>query len=199
MTILRKVFLVPISPATTLPIFRAGLLAAGMVGTGASQLAAGLANGFFQYLSAGVKVQTVDVGTLGVGKGIGIAILTPASLIPAMSGSIAGHAIFGLMSQPLAMAVAVSMAECFPLAIVNTISPTVGVGAGIGTIIPTSGAQFFIPAFRAAGMNGSMVDNLAAAIAGGLDIALPTTIVTVAIAGSPSISPSGGSGTGTLL
>jgi len=198
-TITLGLFGLPISSPITTPIFRVNLLGAGMLGPSANQLAVGLANGLFQYASAGMKVQTVDVGVLGVGTGIGIAVLTPASLIPALSGSFPGHSILGIMSQPLAIAVASAFSQCFALAIVSTISPTVGVGAGVGTIIPTYAAPFFIAGFRAAGMNGPTVDLLATAIGDGLDFALPSTIVTVAIAGSPSIVPSGGSGSGSIF
>lgn len=188
----------PLQSATTLPII-AGFMPSGMcLGVSSQQLALGISLGLSYYAPL-IRVVTADVGTVGSGAGTGAVILTPASVIPSISSLFAAQGIIGVTSQPLAIAVGNALSSCFSTAIPITVHPSVGVGTGIGTLIPASGAGPFSAGFASAGIIGKMGANLAIAIANGLDAALPSSIVNVIITGPAGPSPSSGAGTGTVI
>jgi hypothetical protein len=188
-------------PATLTPVFLSQLVAVGLIGPSTIQLATGLANGTSIYATTVVTFQSIDGGTLGAGVGLGAAPTVPPTIIPAMIGTFTGHGILGPFSIPTATGVANGMMLAFKLAIVQTVSAGVGLGAGVGFCIPAPGASvgIFTTAFIAAGMAGPSTIQLASAVATGLDIVLPTTIAPVAIVGPPNILPGAGTGIGKLL
>lgn len=189
----------PIVPTTTAPIFRTWLAANLINGQSANQLAKGLADGLFQYAQSSLKVVTADVGTLGVGRGIGQGFVVPTPFLQVtLLGFLAGRSVFGVTSPLLASAVSLGMTSAFALASVRTTHPTVGVGTGVTSLIPSGAAPFFVTAFRSAGMNGEGARNVATAIGNALDTTLPLVHGFVVIAGPPSPSPGAGIGTGTI-
>lgn len=188
-----------LSTITAIPIFSSSLSGAGLTGSSLSMFINGLTNGFVEYVLAGVKVSTVDVGTFGAGVGIGTVFLNPTIIVPSMVSSFSGSSILGTNSAVLATAIANAMSQCFSLAQASTISPTVGVGTGVGSLIPTSGTPFFVNSFASSGLVGIYGATLATAVANGLDSSLHSSIVNTVIAGPPSISPSTGIGMGFLI
>lgn len=190
----------PMDPATLTPIFFANLVSVGMIGPSTIQLATGLANGTSIYAETTIQFQSIDIGTLGAGVGLGAGVVIPPTIIPAMIGSFTGHGILGPFSIPTATGVANGMLQAFALAIVTTVAAGVGLGAGVGFCIPNPGAStgIFTTAFIAAGMAGPSTIQLASAVAVGLDLVLPTATAPVAIVGPPNIVPGAGTGIGKL-
>jgi len=191
----------PIGPGTTLPIFTAALLANGLVGSGTKQLAAGLAMGLFQYTQTGVIVTSIDVGTFGAGTGIGPSIvLLPTILLPAMTDSFIGHGIVGPFMPAQANACAYGISAALALAVVETVNPLVGVGAGKLQLIPNgTGSVIFPQAFTQSGATGSMSAKMASAIGLALDAVIASAIGIIAIVGIPSIVPGAGLGNGKIV
>lgn len=191
-------------PLTAIPANTAILaanLAVSCHGISVPQLALGVANGLAQYASSGLIVLTVDTGVLGAGKGTGIGmILPPPVLISSLIASFAGAIIIGPFSAPVATCIGIGISQILATAIINTVNPTVGVGAGVATLIPNPvvSIPIFIAAFKAAGLLGIASITMATAVAVGLDSALPTAKGVIVIAGSPSIISSAGAGTGLL-
>lgn len=192
----------PLDPITVGGIMRGSLLAAGLVGTGSNQLSLGLTSALCTYGKTAMNVMSVDVGTLGVGKGLGVGVMLPQPVLAAsLAGNLPAGGIAGLSMPQLVLGISVGYSAALATAIINTISPSVGVGAGKLQIMPNTAAAIgiFIQMFLAAGMTGPMVTPLATSVARALDLVLPTAIGVVAIAGPPNIVPSAGMGTGKLL
>jgi hypothetical protein len=191
----------PINPGTTTPIFLAALIANGLVGPGTSQLATGLATGLSQYVQAGVIVTSIDIGTLGAGTGIGPSIvLNPNILIPAMTASLAGHGIIGSLMPAQANAISFGISASLALGIVQTINTGVGIGAGKLQLIPNgSGGTLFVAGFKAAGMSGSMANNMGLAVGLALDAVILSALGVVIIVGPPNIVPGAGIGIGKIV
>jgi len=191
----------PMDPGTLTPIMLLNLVSAGMIGPSTIQLATGLANGLSVYATTAIQFQSVDAGTLGAGTGLGVGIIMPPTIVPAMIGSFLGHGIIGPFSIPTATGIANGFQMSFALAVVQTVSAGVGLGAGFGFCIPNPGASagIFIAAFTSAGMVGPSAAQLASACAVGLDIVLPTCVAPVVVVGPPNILPGAGTGIGKLL
>jgi hypothetical protein len=189
----------PFDPTTTLPIFESNLAAASMLGIGATNIAIGLSNGLAAFVTAGVTVTTIDVGTAGIGAGLGFCIATPASFAPLFESSFIAEGLTGPFATPLATGLAESFSTIFSSSVATTVHTSVGVGVGSGTLISTPSLPFILPALESASITGTGGAKLANAISNALEASLSTVIVEVIIAGSPSISPSGGVGTGKLI
>ena len=191
----------PMDPGTLTPIFLANLISVGLIGPSTIQLATGLANGTSIYANTAVQFQSVDVGTLGAGVGLGAGVVVPPAIVPAMIGSFTANGILGPFSIPTATGIAQGMQLSFALAVIQTVAAGVGLGAGVGFCIPNPGASagIFFAAFQAAGMLGPSTIQLASAVSAGLDLVLPASIAPVAIVGPPNIIPGAGTGIGKLL
>ena len=187
----------PIDPGTTTPIFTAALVANAQVGPNVGQLATGLALGLFQYAQAGI----IDAGTLGVGAGIGPSIILPEPLLlTALTASFIGHGIIGPMMPLQANAIALGISSSLALAIVQTINPPVGLGAGKLQLTPNgSGSVIFPAAFIQAGMAGPGAAKMGLSIALALDAVIASALSVIAIAGPPNIVPGAGLGIGKIV
>jgi len=190
----------PIDPGTTTPIFVSQLAANGLIGLGTPAFAAGMANGLFQYLTSGITVTSIDVGTLGAGTGVGTGLfLSQAVILQVLQPMMVGFGVFGPMSPAMASALSAGINIAMIPAIVQTVNPSVGIGAGKVQLIPHgTGPTQFISAFAAASMNGSKAADLATAIGTTLDSVIASTLGVIVIVGTPSIIPSTGLGTGTI-
>jgi hypothetical protein len=191
----------PLDPGSITAVMTSSLIGASIAGIGSAQLATGIANGLSLYASSGLTVISIDTGVLGAGTGVGVGIILPTPvLIGAFTGTFPAGGIAGIMAPALISALSIGFTQAFATAIINTVNPTVGVGAGIVTPVPKSvvSVPAFIAGFASAGMIGISAIPLATAIAQGLDIGLVSGKGVIAIAGSPSIYPSAGSGLGKL-
>lgn len=191
-----------ISPAKFAPAFISNLTAAGMAGLSSQQLGSALATGLSNYLLTGCKVVSNDKGTLGVGTGRvipGTTILPLPSIQSSLTANLAASSILGISNINIINAISNASVTCLAFAQANTISSTVGVGAGKGTIAVSSAIPFFSSAFAAVGLSGVSMASLMTAISTSYDTALPTTIIPIIISGPISSIPSTGLGGGTLL
>jgi hypothetical protein len=191
----------PLDPGTVGGIMLASLSANALIGVSSPQLSQGIANGLSLYASTGLTVITVDAGVLGAGTGTGIGfILPPPTLLGAFTATFPANGILGVSAPLLINALSLGLSQAFATALINTINPIVGVGAGVVIAIPNPAASIaaFIAGFASAGMVGPSSIPLATAIASGLDSALPSGTGIIAIAGSPSIIPTAGAGFGKL-
>ena len=166
------------------------------------QLATGVATGFCLYVTSAVTVLTVDTGLAGSGAGAGQGlVLAPPALSGPLVGFMAGAGLLGPFSPPTAVAIGLGLSAAFGTASVVTVHAGVGSGAGAISLVPNGGASLaaFQAGFAAAGLNGIMSKPMAAAIAGALDVAIPTVKGAVAIVGSAGTAPASGAGTGKVL
>lgn len=191
-----------INQGTALPIFLSTLTANAFLGISSPQLASGLANAISTYALSGIIATSVDTGVFGVGAGIGFDIILPSStLAAAFIGTFPANLIAGPMSLPLINAISLGLMQVFAIANIITVSPTVGIGAGIVSLVPNPAISIpaFIGGFSAAGIVGVASQNLARAVAIGLDSVLTSAVGAVVIAGSPSVIPSAGVGVGKVF
>lgn len=191
----------PLAPPLTAPLIAAQLVSVGDIGISSAQLALAVATGLELYASSGLTVASVDAGTLGAGVGTGVGIiLPPPVLIGTLTAAFASHGILGLMAAPTAIGLGTGISLALQTALISTVSAGVGVGAGVATLVPNPGASAaaFLAGFAAAGLIGIMSPLMAAAIAMGFDLAAPSGIGPVVIAGPPSIVPGAGAGVGLI-
>ena len=188
-------------PAIT-AVMTANLASVGAVGPSSSQLAAGLAQGLSVYASSGLKILTVDTGTLGAGVGVGQGLIVPVpALLTSLTAAFLGAGIGGVMSVPTATAIANGMSQSLMTATILTVHVGTGVGTGNVKVIPDPGAATtaFITGFKAAGMKGPASEAMATAVAIALSSALLGATGFVVISGPSSQFPGGGAGTGRIL
>lgn len=192
----------PLAPPITTPIFLSSLASNAIIGISTPQFALAVATGLEIYAGSGLTVLSVDAGTLGAGVGIGVGVtVAPPILIASLTVSFAANGLLGIMAPLMINALALGFSMSLQQAIVQTASAGVGLGAGVSTLVPNSGASSaaWIAGFAAAGLVGPNIPQMASAIAQGFDQAAPTAIGAVVIAGPPNILPGAGVGTGVLL
>lgn len=171
----------------------------GIAGIGAPQLAAGIAAGVMLWTGA-LTVVTVDVGTAGAGTGLMPCMIPPPLLIAGMIGGLASTGNIGIMAVPLATAIGTGLGTAFPLGMIMTVHPTVGVGTATVTFPGPSAVPFMMTGFKSAGLIGMMADKLAAGVGMGLDTAFAGfTIPAMPIVGAASPVPSSGTGSGKII
>lgn len=189
-----------LDPATTTPIFLGFLGAQGNLGVSAPRLALGLSRGLSEYASTSLRVISVDVGTLGVGAGTGSGMVMPQpAAVASMVAAFQSHSISGISSVPCATAIALGMCSSLMQSTIQTVSPSVGTGTGIATLLPSAESiGIFIRSFQSSGLQGVQSANMATAVAQGFNAVAPLCKAPIAIVGPPNVSPSSGSGLGKL-
>jgi len=184
---------------TSVSIVASQMSAAGIGGAGIAQMSLAVGNGMTLALRA-VTIVSADVGTVGVGAGTGIPFLEPNVAVSLFGVSLASSGIIGPSSAQLASAYGSSLSLIVSTATSFTVHPAVGVGAGVITAIPSGTAvSIFTSTLAAAGMVGSSVTNLAAALGTAFEMCVPVITGPIAIVGPPSIVPISGVGTGVFL
>lgn len=192
----------PLVPPAMTALLSGYMASSGITGISNSVFATGVASGFVQYVLSSVTVQTVDVGSAGGGAGTGTGFRLPTSvLVGTLQASFQGAQIRGPMAQPLIASIARAVSDTVGIAVATTVHAGVGVGSGKVTLIPNTLASVPLmqTSFAGVTMTGVSSPVLAAAIAQGIDQALPSTVGVVVIAGPPSPSPGSGTGLGKLL
>ena len=191
----------PLFPPAMTALLTGYFGAGGILGVSSPVLAAGISNGFVQYALSGVLVNTVDVGAVGGGTGVGTGfVLAPPVLVGALTAAFEGAQIRGPFRQPLILAVANAVSDTLKVAVANTAHAGVGTGTGKVTLVPNPAVSvpLMVSNFAAFTLAGVASPVIAAAIAQGIDQALPSTVGVVAIAGPAGPSPSSGTGFGKL-
>jgi uncharacterized membrane protein (DUF485 family) len=189
----------PLQAPITTYIFFNNLSASNLNGLAIPQMSLGLAMGLENYANKGLTAQSADVGTIGVGKGVGIGFLVTAQVLSAaFYGTFLAHNILGIASPSVINALALSFNQCFLGAAITTNSATVGIGTGIVKAVTDTKASK--DAFEAGMKSGSILGSASSRfiqdVAEGLDIALNTGVGAIVIGGAPSIIPSAGSSSG---
>lgn len=190
----------PLDPATTTGIMSANMVSSGLLGPSVPQLAGAVAAGLAQYAGSGLTAVSVDTGTVGSGTGFGVGMIIAPSVFQAtLQAAFTGSLIIGPTAPLFVTALSLGFSQALATAIINTSNVGVGVGTGVVTIVPSSGAPFFTAAFTAAGMVGSGAVSMATAIGIGFDLAIPAAKGVIAIAGPAGPAPSAGAGTGKIF
>jgi hypothetical protein len=189
----------PLDPGTITGIMNANMVANGLLGPSVTQLAGAIGNALSQYAGSGLTAISVDTGLVGSGTGIGAGMLIAPSLFQAaLQGTFAGALIIGPSAPLLINAISMGFSQALATAIINTTNVGVGVGAGVVSLIPSSGGPTFVAAFKAAGMAGPSSTNMATAVGTGFDIAIPAAKGIIAVAGPAGPAPSAGAGQGKI-
>ena len=170
------------------------LLSVGMLGTDTPKLATGIATGVSLWVPQ-IVVQTIDSGSLGVGKGSPTPLLVPQPIL--FAALVAGDASFGLLgilSPIMTLGIANGLVLGFVQMLLNTVHIGIGVGAGVARFIAPPAGPVMAAGFATAGMVGEDAVKKANAIGQGLDTTFASLLLPVAIVGAPS--PAGGAGVG---
>lgn len=172
------------------------LVSTGMIGIGVPKYALGVSLGLSKWISK-VRVITVDVGTLGVGKSAPTPLLVPQPLLYTnlMIGA-ASQGLLGALLPPFTVGLANGLCLAFTQMILNTTHPSVGSGGGVAKFLGPPAAMSMLQGFKQAGMTGNASDKKAKAIGRALDMTFAVLVLPVGIVGPPSISPGAGSGFG---
>jgi len=188
----------PITPPGLIGAILPAIAATGMLGISAPQLATGVANGIMLW-NPTIKIVSVDVGTLGAGVGVGPVVVPPPALLAALTTTMAGSGILGVMAIPLATGLSIGIATGYAQGLVTTVNTGVGVGTGVAKFIPPPAVPMMIAGFASAAMSGISAVQLATAIGLALPIAFAPLVTTVVIAGAGSPLPGAGSGIGQIV
>jgi len=175
------------------------LLSVTMIGTGIPKYARGVALGLQQWVPQ-VRVTTVDTGTAGVGKNVPLPVVVPQPVLYAnlLAGMLAQKQA-GVFMPPFIAGLTNGLVLCFAQVVISTTNPSVGVGGGIAKFSAPPAAQSMISGFLQAGMVGDQAIKKAKAVATGLDRTFAILVLPIVIVGPPSLSPSAGSGFGSLI
>jgi hypothetical protein len=181
----------------------AQLSAVGIIGKDAFKLAAYISKAYAAFLKT-VAITSVDVGTVGVGSGIGLIVgPLPATYPTAILAQCAAVGLVGTFTPMMATAVGIALGtHTVTMGMVSSVHPTVGVGTGIGTIVgavPPTFLGLLMAESSAAGLVGQGTLKFNQALANAIPPALTASVVSIVIAGPPSPSPSTGVGSGSIL
>jgi len=183
-------------------------LSKGLRGTMIPPFCAALGEGVVTSFKAMNIVQTVDIGVLTVGTGIGkMSGLMPMSLLGMALPLMAGGGIIGIKSKDLMEALCKAAVMHFnTMNQVSTVHTTVALGTGIGKVsglIPTTMIALVVAKMASKNIKGPQLIPLVKAFCTALcNNIMATAIVQVAIAGAPAPTvlgvpiPSGGVGIG---
>lgn len=192
-----------VTPASVAALLQASLSGANILGQFAPQLAVAIGQGFASYITSSPVVQTADVGTLGVGAGVGfgLVVATPA-LQGALSATLSANGINGIYREPAALAIATALTQALATAQILSVHP--GTGVGTGTVVsvipvPASSVALMTSAFAGASLLGTSSAGFALAVAVAFDQVLPTARGQVVISGPTSPYPGAGVGTGKIV
>lgn len=191
-----------LTPPTVIPLIQAGLTGNSIGGVSAPQLTIAISNGFIQYATSILIVNTKDTGTAGIGSGSGFGLLLIKSiLISSLQSTFTANNIKGPMRNNLINAIAIGISQSLKSAMVSTLHTGVGSGTGIITLVPNTktAITLMITNFVATGIVGAQSLVLATAIAQGIDLSLPSAMGNVIIVGTASPYSAVGVGTGKVL
>jgi hypothetical protein len=188
----------PINPPGVVAALIPALISGGMIGPATPKLALGLAIGVSTWVGQ-IQIVTVDVGTLGVGVGLLPLVVPPPPLLAALLLNLPAAGVLGIMMPPMAVGLSIGLSASFAQGILSTIHPTVGTGAATAKLIPPQPLPFIQAGLKSVDITGSSSVNLATGISNALFVTFLALTFPVPIVGAPSISPSGGVGTGKIL
>jgi len=189
----------PVTVVNLTPALISALTGAGVKGTRAPALAAGIAQAIPSALRV-ARVQTVATGVTGVGIGTGKITLDPVAGTALLSAALTANGLVGFLTPRLASGIIQGLAS-----VLNTqalVSTTVaGIGAGtekgrLFAVTPATLTPLFLSGLTGVGFLGARAPALAAALGQGISTWLGTGIITTAIVGTPTVPPVAGAGPG---
>jgi hypothetical protein len=189
----------PISPAQTVAVLVPSLASVAMVGMGVPKFSMGLGIGLSTWTPT-IAIQTVDAGTLGVGKGIPVPILLISSVLQAnLHIGFASQGLLGVLEPAFVLGLTNGLVQLYAQSLTNTVHPGVGLGAGVATFNPSPAVGHIIAGFSALGMSGEGPTKIAMALAMALENTFRMLILPQPIVGPPNIVPGAGVGTGNII
>lgn len=170
-----------------------------MLGVGVPRLARGLGIGLSTWTPT-IVVNTTDVGTAGVGKGVPvpIAIVQPVLYANLLAG-MRGQNLVGVLAPAFIMGLSNGIVALYAQGLTNTAHPGVGSGAGVATFRPPSPFPYIQAGFAAVGMNGDVATRFARAVSHGLEATFRSLVLPQPIVGSASPVATSGRGFGSII
>lgn len=189
----------PISPLGFTGVIAPSLASVAVIGVDMPKFARGLAVGYSTYLQK-VRIQTIDGGTAGAGKGTPMPLVVPPPIwIPFLTTGFIQNRIMGVMAPPFIIGLSNGLSLSSLQALTNTAHPGVGAGAGVPTLQLPSAFRDIQLGFKQVGFSGADNIKVCRAIAFGIERSLRTFIIPIPIVGPPSPSPGSGRGGGKFL
>jgi hypothetical protein len=146
-----------------------------------------------------LAVQTVDTGTLGIGKGTGVFAVPSPALVTALLAAYAVNNHRGPMSPLEAMGIGNGLSTGLVQGLISTAHPSVGVGGGVAKIVGPLAFPSLIQGFSSVGITGQVASLKASAISSALLVVTQALLLPVVIVGSASQFASGGAGFGKII
>jgi hypothetical protein len=189
----------PVSPSSATVILFPNLTASGFLGLGVPKLSQGLGVGISSWLQK-VQVSTLDVGTLGVGKGVPVPVIVAPQLLQLnLYAGFVGQNILGLMAPLFITGLANGISQIFLAALTNTTHPAVGLGSGVARFSAPPAFSDIKIGLDSVGSSGDAAVKVARAIGQALGSTLILVTQVQPIVGPPNISPGAGPGQGNLI
>lgn len=189
----------PVTVVNLTPALTSALTGAGVKGTRAPALAAGIAQAIPSALRV-ARVQTVATGVTGVGIGTGKITLDPVSGTALLSAALTANGLVGFLTPRLASGIIQGLASVLNTqALVSTTVAAISTGTGVGrlfAVTPATLTPLFLSGLTGVGFLGARAPALAAALGQGISSWLGTGVITTAIAGTPTVPPVAAIGTG---
>lgn len=174
------------------------LIACGMIGTGVSKYARGVAMGLVRWVPQ-IKVSTVDTGSAGTGRNVPQPLTVPTPILYGnLVASMTSQGLAGPFMPLFVTGLSNGLTVAFAQMLVSTNHSSVGTGAGVATFKAPPAVKSITEGFTAAGLNGKATARKARALGVALDRTLASLVIPIAIVGSASSSPSTGVGSGQI-
>jgi hypothetical protein len=188
----------PLLPFGVAGILAPALLGTGMIGTATPTFALGVGIGVSKWIKT-VPVTTIDAGSLGVGSGQ-LPLVVPAPLLLAnITAAMASLGILGIMAPLKALGLSTGLSGAFPMGLIKTTHPGIGVGTGMAKFGSVPAAPLIIAGLAEVGMVGPSVVKIATAIGMGLNMTFATLVLPIPIVGSASPAAGAGIGFGMVI
>ena len=180
----------PYTALTIKAILAANFASSGIVGVSIPTMVASLGDAIALWLPT-IVVTTQDVGTLGVGTGVGTILLNQPQVLTAMQSAFVQEAIVGPLAPLLLLPLTNSVVQIFATISIQTFHPTVGTGTALATLsVPLTS----FPSF-----GGPYGGRIPTAIGKAARDVLSSYVALYPIVGPVSNVPSTGVGVGVLL
>lgn len=188
----------PVTPAGVAGLVAPSLAAAGMVGTDAPRIAAGIGVGVSTWV-ASISVVTADVGTAGVGSGGPIPVVIPGTLLGNMQTGFGSAGLAGMFSPGFSAGLASGLTQAFLQGLVKTAHAGVGSGSGVAKFVAPPATGPIAAGLTSAGIAGIFQAQLSAAVGLALDLTFATLVLPIPIVGTASPTAASGTGFGKIV
>ena len=175
-----------------------GLFSGGLIGPAVPKLGSGIGQGVAIWVQQ-LKVNTIDTGAVGAGKGFGPLLIPQPLLLGSLLAAYAANGHLGVMAPLEALGIANGLFLGFGQGAISTTHPSVGAGAAMARITGPPAFSSLMQGFSSVGITGSGATQKANAISIALAVVIQTLVLPVAIVGAGGPSPAAGSGFGSII